>query len=122
MSKAKYKARALDYSCKVRESLGISSKDVKILFLDDDTIPSKKYIRGICYETDYEVMQGILKPRIELWYYIHMLNMRTLACLSVCSIYQSHGHPVWVHRKASASEPRLNRRWVGVSILFPLRI
>ena len=23
--------------------------------------------------------------------------MRTLACLSVCSIYQSHGHPVWVH-------------------------
>lgn len=97
MSKAKYKARALDYSCKVRESLGISSMNVKILFLDDDTIPSKKYIET-CYEADYDVMQGILQPKLNYGtLYSYVENMRTLACLSVCSIYQSHGHPVWVH-------------------------
>jgi Glycosyl transferase family group 2 len=97
MSKAKYKARALDYSCKVRESLGISSMNVKILFLDDDTIPSKKYIET-CYEADYDVMQGILEPKLNYGtLYSYVENMRTLACLSVCSIYQSHGHPVWVH-------------------------
>jgi hypothetical protein len=97
VSKAKYKARALDYSCKVRESLGITSANVKILFLDDDTIPSKEYIET-CYASDYDVMQGILQPKLNYGtLYSYVENMRTLACLSVCSIYQSHGHPVWVH-------------------------
>jgi hypothetical protein len=60
VSKAKYKARAIDYSCKVRESLGINSTNVKILFLDDDTILSKEYIET-CYTADYNIMQGILQ-------------------------------------------------------------
>lgn len=97
VSKAKYKARALDYSCKVRESLGINPMNVKILFLDDDTIPSKEYIET-CHTADYDVMQGILQPKLNYGtLYSYVENMRTLACLSVCSIYQSHGHPVWVH-------------------------
>ena len=97
ISKAKFKARALDYSCKVRESLGITSTNVKILFLDDDTIPTKEYIET-CYAADYDVMQGILQPKLNYGtLYSYVENMRTLACLSVCSIYQSHGHPVWVH-------------------------
>jgi Glycosyl transferase family group 2 len=97
MSKAKYKARALDYSSKVRESLGIDSLNVKILFLDDDTIPTMDYIET-CYAADYDVMQGILQPKLNYGsLYSYIENMRTLACLSVCSIYQSHGHPVWVH-------------------------
>jgi cellulose synthase/poly-beta-1,6-N-acetylglucosamine synthase-like glycosyltransferase len=97
VSKAKYKARALDYSSRVRENLGINSKNVKILFLDDDTVPSKEYIET-CYAADYDVMQGILQPKLNYGtLYSYVENMRTLACLSVCSIYQSHGHPVWVH-------------------------
>ena len=94
---AKYKARALDYSSKVRRNLGINSSNVKILFLDDDTIPSKKYIEK-CFESNYDVMQGILQPKLNYGtLYSYVENMRTLACLSVCSIYQSHNHPVWVH-------------------------
>jgi Glycosyl transferase family group 2 len=97
MSRAKFKARALDYSSKIRESLGISSTNVKILFLDDDTIPTKEYVEA-CYAADYDIMQGILQPKLNYGtLYSYVENMRTLACLSVCSIYQSHGHPVWVH-------------------------
>ena len=96
-SLAKYKARALDYSSQVRRDLGINSSNVKILFLDDDTIPSKEYIEK-CFVADYDVVQGILQPRLNYGtLYSYIENMRTLACLSVCSIYQSHGYPVWVH-------------------------
>ena len=95
---SKYKARALDYSSKVRERLGISrSSEIKILFLDDDTIPSKEYMKK-CQLGDYDIMEGILQPKLNYGTrYSYVENMRTLACLSVCSIYQSHGHPVWVH-------------------------
>jgi hypothetical protein len=94
---AKYKARALDYSSHLRKNLGINTSDVKILFLDDDTIPSKEYIEK-CFIADYDVMEGIIQPRLNYGTrYSYVENMRTLACLSVCSVYQSHGHPVWVH-------------------------
>ena len=34
---------------------------------------------------------------IEIYiYYSYVENTRTLACMSVCCVYQSHGHPVWV--------------------------
>jgi cellulose synthase/poly-beta-1,6-N-acetylglucosamine synthase-like glycosyltransferase len=94
---AKYKARALDYSSHVRKNLGIIGEDIKILFLDDDTIPSKNYIEK-CFIGDYDIMEGIIQPKLNYGTrYSYVENMRTLACMSVCSVYQSHGHPVWVH-------------------------
>ena len=94
---AKYKARALDYSSQIRKNLGIIGEDTKILFLDDDTIPSKKYIEK-CFIGDYDIMEGIIQPKLNYGTrYSYVENMRTLACMSVCSVYQSHGHPVWVH-------------------------
>jgi hypothetical protein len=94
---AKYKARALDYSSQVRAKMGITSPDVKILFLDDDSIPSRKYVEK-CFTGDYDIMQGIIQPRLNYGTrYSYVENMRTLACMSVCSVYQSSGHPVWVH-------------------------
>ena len=94
---AKYKSRALDYSCWVRRNLGINTSDINILFLDDDTIPSKEYVE-MCFMTDYDIMEGIVEPTLNYGTrYSYVDNMRTLACMSVCSIFQSHGHPVWVH-------------------------
>ena len=96
-SVAKYKARALDYSSQIRKSLEITSTEVKVLFLDDDTVPSQEYIER-CFVADYDIIEGIIQPKLNYGTrYSYVENMRTLACLSVCSIYQSHGHPVWVH-------------------------
>jgi Glycosyl transferase family group 2 len=96
-SVARFKSRALDYSSQVRRKLGIITQDVKILFSDDDTIPSKEYIKK-CLIGDYDIMEGVLQPALNYGTrYSYVENMRTLACMSVCSVYQSHGHPVWVH-------------------------
>lgn len=94
---AKYKSRALDYSSGIRRNLGIDSSEVKILFLDDDTIPSRDYVE-MCFVTDIDIIEGIIEPTLNYGtLYSYVDNMRTLACMSVCSIFQSHGHPVWVH-------------------------
>jgi glycosyl transferase family 2 len=94
---AKYKARALDFSSHVRKDLGIIDQDVKVLYLDDDALPSKKYIEQ-CFVGDYDVMEGIVEPKLNYGTrYSYVDNIRTLSCLSLCSIFQSHGHPVWVH-------------------------
>lgn len=96
-SVAKNKARALDYAAETRKSMGIVSDKIKILFIDDDAIPSKGYIEK-CFSGDYDIMEGIIQPKLNYGTrYSYVENMRTLACMSVCSIYQGHGHPVWVH-------------------------
>jgi cellulose synthase/poly-beta-1,6-N-acetylglucosamine synthase-like glycosyltransferase len=92
-----YKARALDYSSQVRKDIGITSNEYKILFLDDDTIPSKKYVEK-CFIGDYDIMEGIIEPKLNYGNrYSYVDNIRTLSCMSLCSIFQSHGHPLWVH-------------------------
>jgi len=96
-SVAKNKARALDYAAETRKSMDIVSDKIKILFIDDDAIPSKGYIEK-CFSGDYDIMEGIIQPKLNYGTrYSYVENMRTLACMSVCSIYQGHGHPVWVH-------------------------
>src|SRR6478672_2947421 len=42
--RAKYKARALEYSRRVRHTEKLDRSDVKIVFLDDDTSPTLGYI------------------------------------------------------------------------------
>jgi hypothetical protein len=108
-SVGKYKVRALHFSSLIRKNLGLISSDTKVLFLDDDTLPTKKYIEK-CFVGNYDIMEGIIQPRLNYGTrYSYVENMRTLACMSVCSIYQSHGHPIWVHGegicvKASAEQ------------------
>jgi cellulose synthase/poly-beta-1,6-N-acetylglucosamine synthase-like glycosyltransferase len=92
-----YKVRALEYSCQIRKQLGITGNEYKILYLDDDTIPSKKYIEK-CFIGDYDIMEGIIEPKLNYGNrYSYVDNIRTLSCMSLCSIFQSHGHPLWVH-------------------------
>jgi Glycosyl transferase family group 2 len=96
-SVARYKARALDYSSHVRRSEGTIGSDFKVLFLDDDTIASKSYIEK-CFVGDYDVMEGIIQPKLNYGNrYSYVDNIRTLSCISLCSIFQGNGHPLWVH-------------------------
>ena len=94
---AKNKARALDYAAETRKKMGIISDKIKILYIDDDAIPSRSYVER-CFFGDYDIMEGIIQPKLNYGTrYSYVENMRTLACMSVCSVYQAHGHPVWVH-------------------------
>lgn len=95
--KATYKARALEYSRTLRAELGLCGKEIKILFLDDDDIPSKQYITKT-FSADYDICQGITVPRNNygrFWSYLD--DIRTFGCLTACSFFQGIGHPVWVH-------------------------
>jgi hypothetical protein len=67
----------------VRKSIGQAGDDIKILYLDDDTIPSKKYVEK-CFIGDYDIMEGILQPKLNYGNkYSYIENMRTISCMNV---------------------------------------
>lgn len=95
--RARYKARAQEYSRTVRRDLGLARHDVKIIMLDDDTLPTKKYLCD-AFAADYDVCEGVTVPRLHYGRFLsHLDDLRTLSCLTVCSTFQGHGHPIWVH-------------------------
>ena len=88
------KARALEYSRQLREMDGLDQPDVKILFTDDDVLPTKDYIKT-AFGADYDVCQGITAPRTEygtrpLSHVItsHVDDVRVRQCLIYCSVFQ----------------------------------
>ena len=103
------KARALEYSRQVRESLGLSRPDVKILYNDDDVTLPKAYI-DLAFRADYDICQGIVAPRTEyasgpLGHFLasHADDIRTHACLVYCSVFQGIlGRPLHVHGEGLA--------------------
>jgi putative flippase GtrA len=98
------KARALEYSRRVRVAFGLDRANIKILFNDDDVLPTKAYIVK-AFTADYDICEGITVPRSEyaVWPLGHFLashadDMRTHACLVYCSVFQGIlGHPLHVH-------------------------
>jgi hypothetical protein len=95
--RASHKARALEYSRLLRERVGLIQDEVKILFVDDDSLPTKDYIVKAFF-ADYDICQGIVIPRNGYGRFLsHMDDLRTLNCLVMCSIFQGFGHPLWVH-------------------------
>ena len=103
-SRAEYKARALEYSRQIRQREGLARDDVKILFIDDDTSPTRAYIET-AFVGDYDLCQGVTTPRIKYgagpfrhFLLSHMDDMRFLACFIYCSFFQGViGRPVYVH-------------------------
>ena len=94
---ATHKARAQEWSRRVRAERGFNRRDVKIIMLDDDTLPTRQYLID-AFNADYDVCEGITSPRIGYGrWFSHMDNMRTASCMVVCSTFQGHGHPIWVH-------------------------
>lgn len=101
---AEYKARALEYSRLLRQSLHFNGPDTKILLLDDDTTPTRKYVET-AFVADYDVCQGITAPRIQYgglpfrhFLLSHMDDLRLLSCWIYCSFFQGViGRPLYVH-------------------------
>ena len=94
---ASYKARALEYTRQVRAQRRLNDYDVKILFLDDDCVPTKSYVEKV-FRADYDVCEGIPTPRTGYGRFLsHMDDLRTINCLYMCSVLQGIGHPIHVH-------------------------
>jgi putative flippase GtrA len=98
------KARALEYSRRVRMALRLDREYIKILFNDDDVVPTRRYIER-AFTADYDICEGITVPRSEyavrpLSHFLasHADDMRTYACLVYCSVFQGIlGYPLHVH-------------------------
>lgn len=103
-ARSERKARALEYSRRIRGALGLDTADVKILYNDDDVTPTEKYIKT-AFAANYDVCQGITVPRVHystgpLAHFIasHVDDSRTRGCLTYCSVFQGIlGKPLWVH-------------------------
>lgn len=98
------KARALEYSRQVRSLIGLDTADVKILYNDDDVLPTKGYI-STAFAADYDVCEGVTAPRTQYstWPLGHIItshadDVRARQCLIYCSVFQGVlGKPVYVH-------------------------
>jgi hypothetical protein len=104
-SRAHKKARALCYSAQVRQALGLDNAEVKILYNDDDVLPTRGYIET-AFIADYDVCEGITAPRAfyggfrPFGHFLacHVDDMRTRGCLIYCSVFQGLiGKPLHVH-------------------------
>ncbi len=101
---ARYKARALEYSRRIRRDEGLDRDDVKILFLDDDTSPTPAYIET-AFAADYDLAQGAIATRnsygslpLKHFFLSHMDDMRLLGCFTYCGLFQGVlGRPLYVH-------------------------
>jgi hypothetical protein len=108
-ARSERKARALEYSRRVRLSMGLSRADVKILYNDDDVTLTRAYIER-SFQADYDICQGIVAPRTEyggapLGHFLasHADDIRTHACLVYCSVFQGIiGRPLHVHGEGLA--------------------
>ena len=95
--RASYKCRALEYVRRLRATEGLDDRDLKILFLDDDSLPTKGYVEK-AFHADHDICQGIVAPRNQYGRLLsHMDDLRTLNCLVFCSVFQGFGHPIQVH-------------------------
>jgi glycosyl transferase family 2 len=95
--RASYKCRALEYVRRLRATEGLVDRDLKILYLDDDSLPTKGYIEK-AFHADHDICQGIVAPRNHYGRFLSCMDdLRTLNCLVFCSVFQSVGHPIQVH-------------------------
>lgn len=98
------KARALEYTRLLRRRRGLNRPDVKILFVDDDTLPSQTYVYK-AFNGNYDLCQGVTVPN--RWFAVggwrhfilsHMDNIRTRNCFIYCSCTQGLTQkPLFVH-------------------------
>jgi hypothetical protein len=103
-SQSQKKARALEYSRRIRKFEGLSRPDVKIIFNDDDVSLTKGYIER-AFAANYDICEGVVTPRTHYaaWPLSHFIashadDIRTHACLVYCSVFQGIlGRPLHVH-------------------------
>ncbi len=70
----------------VREREGITDATTKLLLLDDDSVPSQRYL-DLAIDADADVAQGIVAPRRHYGRVLsHLDDLRPLQCLAICSL------------------------------------
>jgi hypothetical protein len=121
-ARSEKKARALEYSRRVRESLGLDRADVKIIFNDDDVTLTQAYIER-AFAADYDICEGVVTPRTAYglrpfghFLVSHADDIRTHACLVYCSVFQGiFRRPLHVHGEGlvvtGAAEARVTWDW-----------
>jgi glycosyl transferase family 2 len=116
-ARARNKARALEYSRQVRSALDLDTADVKILFNDDDVLPTRGYLET-AFAADYDVCEGITAPRayygglrpLGHFFSCHADDMRTRGCLIYCSVFQGLvGKPLHIHGEGLTVTGRCER-------------
>jgi hypothetical protein len=103
-ARSERKARALEYTRRLRAAEGLGRADVKILYNDDDVLPTRPYILT-AFDADYDVCEGITAPRTEYGTLpaghliaSHADDVRARQCLIYCSVFQGLlGKPLHVH-------------------------
>jgi hypothetical protein len=103
-ARSQSKARALEYSRRVRDAEGLARPDVKIIFSDDDVTLPEAYINR-AFAADYDVCEGVVVPRTSYgagpaghFLASHADDIRTHACLVYCSVFQGIlRRPIHVH-------------------------
>jgi len=95
--RSSFKARALEYCRRIRAEMQVNVPELKILFVDDDSLPSRDYIIKV-FHADFDICEGIVMPRNGYGRFLsHLDDMRTLNCIVLCSVFQGLGYPLWVH-------------------------
>jgi hypothetical protein len=103
-ARSERKARAMEYARRIRIADGLDQAWVKILYNDDDVLPTKGYVLT-AFEADYDVCEGITAPRTEYatppfshLIASHIDDVRARQCLIYCSVFQGLlGKPLYVH-------------------------
>ena len=95
--KAEYKARAMEYARLFRKAKGLVSRNIMLVLIDDDSIPSKEIIQKT-FTMPYDIANGISVPRNVLNKFTLIENIRTYSCTAICGVFQGILHfPIWVH-------------------------
>lgn len=98
-----FKARALEYARRLRlieyEKKGIDPNKTKVLFLDDDCFPDKKYVEAVYY-SNLDIGQGRLQSDKNYGFSLIASiadNFKATDCFATCSTFGAMGKPVNVH-------------------------
>lgn len=94
-----YKARALEYARGVRVSEGIETSRTRILFLDDDSLPSREYVVA-AYWLDADIAHGsiTIQRAVGGSRLAHVADhYRTADCVGTCPRYCRTGAVKIVH-------------------------
>lgn len=94
-----YKARALEYSRLVRAKEGLGTADRRVLFLDDDSLPSAAYVRA-AFWADVDIAHGSITIRRSAKGRLipHVADhYRTTDCVGTCPRYCAEGDVRVVH-------------------------
>jgi Glycosyl transferase family group 2 len=108
---AKFKARALEYARLFRMKMVERGEltAYKVLYLDDDSCPTKQFIEDSWYK-NVDLLEGMICPGNRYGSLGSILdNIRTFTCMTVCSFFQGTSHPVWIHGESMTVSDRVDR-------------